>query len=179
MAIDSQVCISLISCNFLNKWQNFYLRSRGGIFLLCGFLCGCFLYSVKSGTRCTRRSESFWFCSALSHGGHGYVAGVAVAITQGGPGAIFWMWVCDYQFSGYLFACRNVGNGAGRTDVFHPRGVGGETILAMFFATCGMFGCLPPIESTDSDCKICFLKIKYENNESCLVFYLPCLLGLW
>ena len=24
----------------------------------------------------------------------GNVAGVAVAITQGGPGAIFWMWVC-------------------------------------------------------------------------------------
>ena len=26
--------------------------------------------------------------------GMGNVAGVAVAITQGGPGALFWMWVC-------------------------------------------------------------------------------------
>ena len=34
-------------------------------------------------------------CSALSGTvGMGNVAGVAVAITQGGPGAIFWMWVC-------------------------------------------------------------------------------------
>ena len=34
-------------------------------------------------------------CSALSGTvGMGNVAGVAVAITQGGPGALFWMWVC-------------------------------------------------------------------------------------
>ena len=34
-------------------------------------------------------------CSALSGTvGMGNVAGVAVAISEGGPGALFWMWVC-------------------------------------------------------------------------------------
>ena len=34
-------------------------------------------------------------CSALSATvGMGNIAGVAVAITSGGPGALFWMWVC-------------------------------------------------------------------------------------
>ena len=34
-------------------------------------------------------------CSALSGTvGMGNVAGVAVALSQGGPGALFWMWVC-------------------------------------------------------------------------------------
>jgi len=34
-------------------------------------------------------------CSALSGTvGMGNIAGVAVAVTQGGPGALFWMWVC-------------------------------------------------------------------------------------
>jgi AGCS family alanine or glycine:cation symporter len=34
-------------------------------------------------------------CSALSGTvGMGNVAGVAIAITQGGPGALFWMWLC-------------------------------------------------------------------------------------
>ena len=34
-------------------------------------------------------------CSALSGTvGMGNVAGVAIAVTQGGPGALFWMWVC-------------------------------------------------------------------------------------
>ena len=34
-------------------------------------------------------------CSALSGTvGMGNITGVAVAVTQGGPGALFWMWVC-------------------------------------------------------------------------------------
>ena len=62
----------------------------------------------------------------------------------------------------YLFACGDVPgkgrewSGAGRTDVFHPRGAGGE-----MEATGYLFCCLwdvwlfapVAIESTDSDCK--------------------------
>jgi AGCS family alanine or glycine:cation symporter len=34
-------------------------------------------------------------CSALSGTvGMGNVSGVAIAITEGGPGALFWIWVC-------------------------------------------------------------------------------------
>ena len=54
----------------------------------------------------------------------------------------------------YLFACGDVPgkgrewSGAGRADVFHPRRAGEKwKPLAIFFAACGMFGCLPLLQS--------------------------------
>ena len=98
-------------------------------------------------------------CSALSGTvGMGNVAGVAVAITQGGPGAIFWMWVCALlgmatKFYTWSLAVMYRGkdeNGVeqGGPMYFIREGLGEKwKPLAIFFAACGMFGCLPLLQS--------------------------------
>ena len=98
-------------------------------------------------------------CSALSGTvGMGNVAGVAVAITQGGPGAIFWMWVCAllgmttkfYTCSLAVMYRGKDENGVqqGGPMYFIREGLGEKwKPLAIFFAACGMFGCLPLLQS--------------------------------
>ena len=98
-------------------------------------------------------------CSALSGTvGMGNVAGVAVAITQGGPGAIFWMWVCALLGMATKFYTCSLAvmyrgkdeNGVeqGGPMYFIREGLGEKwKPLAIFFATCGMFGCLPLLQS--------------------------------
>ena len=105
-------------------------------------------------------------CSALSGTvGMGNVAGVAVAITQGGPGAIFWMWVCALLGMATKFYTCSLAvmyrgkdeNGVeqGGPMYFIREGLGEKwQPLAIFFAACGMFGCLPfAVQSVNSDCK--------------------------
>lgn len=98
-------------------------------------------------------------CSALSGTvGMGNVAGVAVAITQGGPGALFWMWICALLgMATKFYTCSLAvmyrgkdqnGEEQGGPMFFIEHGLGKKwRPLALFFAACGMFGCLPLLQS--------------------------------
>jgi AGCS family alanine or glycine:cation symporter len=88
----------------------------------------------------------------------GNVSGVAIAITQGGPGALFWMWVCALlgmatKFYTCSLAVMYRGKDAdgveqGGPMYFIREGLGEKwKPLAIFFAACGMFGCLPLLQS--------------------------------
>ena len=88
----------------------------------------------------------------------GNVSGVAIAITQGGPGALFWMWVCALlgmatKFYTCSLAVMYRGKDAdgveqGGPMYFIREGLGEKwKPLAIFFAACGLFGCLPLLQS--------------------------------
>ena len=98
-------------------------------------------------------------CSALSGTvGMGNVAGVAVALSQGGPGALFWMWVCALLgMATKFYTCSLAVMYRGKDEdgveqggpmYFISEGLGRSwKTLAVFFAACGMFGCLPLLQS--------------------------------
>ena len=98
-------------------------------------------------------------CSALSATvGMGNVAGVAIAVTTGGPGALFWMWVCALVgMATKFFTCSlsimyrgkdDVGQIQGGPMYFIVEGLGPKwKPLAIMFCMCGMFGCLPLLQS--------------------------------
>jgi AGCS family alanine or glycine:cation symporter len=98
-------------------------------------------------------------CSALSATvGMGNVAGVAIAVTAGGPGALFWMWVCALVgMATKFFTCSlaimyrgkdDVGQIQGGPMYFIIEGLGPKwKPLAIMFCMCGMFGCLPLLQS--------------------------------
>ncbi len=90
--------------------------------------------------------------------GMGNIAGVAVAITMGGPGAIFWMWVAGAvgmatKFFTCTLACMyrkkdEDGIEQGGPMYFIEVGLGKQfKPLALMFAFCGMFGCLAIFQS--------------------------------
>jgi AGCS family alanine or glycine:cation symporter len=85
--------------------------------------------------------------------GMGNIAGVAIAVTQGGPGAVFWMWVAGLVgMSTKYFTCTLAclyrkkdlhGIDQGGPMYFIEVGLGGwAKPLAMMFAVFGMVGCL-------------------------------------
>ncbi len=85
--------------------------------------------------------------------GMGNIGGVAIAITQGGAGAVFWMWVAaTVGMATKFFTCTlaimyrgpdSTGQLQGGPMYFLRHGLGrlGEP-LAIFFSLCGMVGCL-------------------------------------
>ena len=86
--------------------------------------------------------------------GMGNIAGVAIAISMGGPGAIFWMWVAGLlgmctKFFTCTLACMyrkqdEDGIAQGGPMYFIETGLGPNfKPLALMFAVCGMVGCLP------------------------------------
>ena len=86
--------------------------------------------------------------------GMGNIAGVAVAISIGGPGAIFWMWVSGiigmstkFFTSSLAVMFRGVdskGNKQGGPMYFITEGLGKKWMsFAFFFSFCGMLGALP------------------------------------
>ena len=86
--------------------------------------------------------------------GMGNIAGVAVAISIGGPGAIFWMWVSGiigmstkFFTSALAVMYRGVdsaGKKQGGPMYFIVNGLGKKWIpMAIFFSLCGMVGALP------------------------------------
>ena len=86
--------------------------------------------------------------------GMGNIAGVAVAITIGGPGAIFWMWISGIiGMSTKFFTCTlsilyrgkdSNGEIQGGPMYFIMEGLGRKwKPLAAFFATAGLIGALP------------------------------------
>ena len=85
--------------------------------------------------------------------GMGNIAGVAVAITQGGPGAVFWMWVSATvgmatRFFTCTLACMyrlrdESGVDQGGPMYFIEAGLGRPfRVLAILFSVCGLVGCL-------------------------------------
>ena len=86
--------------------------------------------------------------------GMGNIAGVAVAISIGGPGAIFWMWISGIiGMSTKVFTSSlaimyrgvdSVGNKQGGPMYFIVNGLGKKWLpMAIFFSFCGMVGALP------------------------------------
>lgn len=98
-------------------------------------------------------------CSALSGTvGMGNIGGVAVAVTTGGPGALFWMWVCALVgMATKFFTCSLAvmyrgrdaqGQVQGGPMYFIVEGLGAKwKPLAMAFCFFGVFGCLPLFSS--------------------------------
>ncbi len=85
--------------------------------------------------------------------GMGNISGVAIAVTMGGPGAIFWMWVAGLVgMSTKFFTCTlailyrkkdEFGVEQGGPMYFIEVGLGKYfKPLAIMFAICGMVGCL-------------------------------------
>ncbi|MBK27805.1 MAG: sodium/alanine symporter [Verrucomicrobiales bacterium] len=98
-------------------------------------------------------------CSALSGTvGMGNITGVAVAVVQGGPGALFWMWICALLgMATKFFTCSlavmyrgkdQAGQVQGGPMYFITEGLGVKwKPLAMAFCFFGLFGCLPMFQS--------------------------------
>jgi AGCS family alanine or glycine:cation symporter len=94
-------------------------------------------------------------CTALAATvGMGNISGVALAITTGGPGALFWMWVSALiGMSTKFFTCSlaimyrgkdEEGHIHGGPMYFIVEGLGPHfRPLAMFFSIAGLLGCLP------------------------------------
>ena len=85
--------------------------------------------------------------------GMGNIGGVAIAITQGGPGALFWMWVAAVVgMATKFFSCSlavmyrgrdSLGRLQGGPMYYIERGLGRKyRPLAVMFSACGMVGCL-------------------------------------
>ncbi len=85
--------------------------------------------------------------------GMGNIAGVAVAITQGGPGAVFWMWMAAIVgMATKFFTCTlavmyrgtdSLGAVQGGPMYYIEVGLGKKwRFLAILFSVCGMIGCL-------------------------------------
>lgn len=86
--------------------------------------------------------------------GMGNIAGVAVAISIGGPGAVFWMWVSAIIGMSTKFFTSSLaimyrgkdseGNTQGGPMYFIMEGLGKHwKPLAVFFSLCGLIGALP------------------------------------
>ncbi|MFQ5738559.1 MAG: alanine/glycine:cation symporter family protein [Acidobacteriota bacterium] len=85
--------------------------------------------------------------------GTGNIGGVAIAITQGGPGAVFWMWLAALVgMATKFFSCtlavmyrRQDSRGVvqGGPMYFIEVGLGRKArFLSIFFSVCGTIGCL-------------------------------------
>jgi len=85
--------------------------------------------------------------------GMGNIGGVAIAITQGGPGAVFWMWMAALVgMATKFFSCTlavmyrgtdSQGNIQGGPMYYIELGLGRKfRFLAIFFSVCGTIGCL-------------------------------------
>ena len=85
--------------------------------------------------------------------GMGNIGGVAIAITQGGPGAVFWMWMAALVgMATKFFSCTlavlyrgkdSQGKIQGGPMYYIELGLGPKfRFLAIFFSVCGTIGCL-------------------------------------
>ena len=85
--------------------------------------------------------------------GMGNIGGVAIAITQGGPGAVFWMWMAALVgMATKFFTCTlavmyrgtdSLGKIQGGPMYYIELGLGQKfRFLAIFFSLCGTIGCL-------------------------------------
>ena len=90
--------------------------------------------------------------------GLGNIGGVAIAITQGGPGAVFWMWMAALVgMATKFFTCTlavmyrgkdSLGEIQGGPMYYIEKGLGRRfRALAILFSICGMIGCLGIFQS--------------------------------
>ncbi len=90
--------------------------------------------------------------------GLGNIGGVAIAITQGGPGAVFWMWMAAIVgMATKFFTCTlailyrgkdSEGKLQGGPMYYIEAGLGKRfRFLAILFSACGMVGCLASFQS--------------------------------
>lgn len=90
--------------------------------------------------------------------GLGNISGVAIAITQGGPGAVFWMWMAAIVgMATKFFSCTlavmyrgrdSRGEVQGGPMYYIEEGLGRRfRALAILFSICGMIGCLGIFQS--------------------------------
>jgi AGCS family alanine or glycine:cation symporter len=90
--------------------------------------------------------------------GMGNIGGVALGITQGGPGAVFWMWVTAVVGMATKFFCctlavlyrgkDNHGVAQGGPMYYMVEGLGRPfRLMAIMFSVCGMVGCLTLFQS--------------------------------
>lgn len=149
--------------DFLGGYPLFFLLIGGGLYLFVrsgAVSVRCLPASVralrtKNGDDRTGQISSVQaLVSAVAATvGLGNIAGVAIALTVGGPGAIFWMWVsalvgmCTKYHEGALSVMYKGRDRQGRTrggmmyiieNAFGPR----WRFMAAFFAFAGMFGTL-------------------------------------
>lgn len=70
-------------------------RTRGVQFRMFGEMCRLLVAPKANNANAKKSLSSFqaFMVSVASHVGTGNLAGVATAITIGGPGSVFWMWV--------------------------------------------------------------------------------------
>ena len=148
--------------DFVCGYPLFLLLIGGGLYL--------FFYSGCVSLRCLSRSiKALRHCDTCAEGqissvqalmsaiastvGMGNIAGVAIALTVGGPGAIFWMWVSAVVgmstkfFEGALSIMYrghdSAGQPQGGTMYTLVNGLGGKwRPLATFFAVAGLIGTL-------------------------------------
>lgn len=125
-----------------------------GFFQLFGFrrwwctTIGSMLHRKKS-TRSDGLSPIQALATALaSTMGTGSIAGVAAALTLGGPGAVFWMWVsaflgmmtsCGEKLLSIRYQCPAPGGGLQGGPMYYLRDGLGSSLLAKWFA----LACLP------------------------------------
>ena len=148
--------------DFICGYPMFLLLIGGGLILFCyskAVSIRCIGHSMKALTHSSNSGEgqisSFQaLMSAIaSTVGMGNIAGVAIAITVGGPGAIFWMWVSAIVgmstkfFEGALAIMYKGRDSAGQPQggvmYILEEGLGKSwRPLAIFFAIAGLIGTL-------------------------------------
>lgn len=72
----------------------FTLQTRGAQFRFLSRIPALFRRQVHDQEKAGLTPAEAFFISTGARVGVGNIAGIALAITTGGPGAIFWMWVC-------------------------------------------------------------------------------------
>ncbi len=154
----------LASANNIANWPMFALLIFGGLFLVFYSKLLPYRYfghaiAITAGKYDDKNAKgdvsSFQALSAAVAAtvGLGNISGVAIAIHQGGPGVIFWIWVTALIGMGIKFySCSlsimyrgtdSEGNLQGGPMYYITKGLGEKAKpLAIFFAICGLFGFL-------------------------------------
>lgn len=154
----------LVAANSYAEWPMFILLIGGGLFLV--FYSGLLPYrffrhaiAITAGKYDDKKAEgevsSFQALSAAVAAtvGLGNISGVAIAIHDGGPGVVFWIWMtaligmCIKYYSCSLsIMYRGVdseGKRQGGPMFYITQGLGPKAKpLAIFFSICGLFGFL-------------------------------------
>lgn len=134
---------------------NFYLMFRSRFLPLLGLRHAVSLLFKKEDSASIGQISHFQtFCNAIAATvGLGNISGVAIAITQGGPGVIFWMWVAAiFGMNTKFFEVTTALMLRGRDYRGEPQGGAMYSIkkalaprfhfLAYLFAVCGVIGTL-------------------------------------
>lgn len=154
----------LVGANGYAEWPMFVLLIGGGLFLVVysRFLPYRFFrhaLAITAGKYDDKKAEgevsSFQALSAAVAAtvGLGNISGVAIAIHDGGPGVVFWIWMTaligmciKYYSCSLAIMYRGVdsdGKPQGGPMFYITRGLGPKARpLAIFFSICGLFGFL-------------------------------------